>query len=90
MTVGSGGRGRLVVGFFKNIDATLNQLDSSDLDCMTGFDFDINIVAELYISPDVPGPVNGRKRLTIDYIHQPWSDIASQHRRDQADEYQVF
>ena len=59
MTAGSGGRGRLVVGFFKNIDATLNQLDSSDLNCMTGFDFDINIVAELYISPDVPDPVHG-------------------------------
>ena len=56
---GSGGRGRLVVGFFKNIDATLDELDSSYLNCMTGFDFDINIVAKLYISPGVPDPVHG-------------------------------
>ena len=44
-----GGRGRLkglVIGFFKNIDATLNELDASDLDCMTGFYFNIDIVAK--------------------------------------------
>ena len=42
---GSGGRELLVISFFKNIDATLNKLDSGDLDCMTGFYFDIDIIA---------------------------------------------
>ena len=84
---GSGGRERLVIGFFKNIDATLNKLDSGDLDCMTGFYFDIDIIAK---NISVPDPVQGYQRLTIDYIHQPWSDIAFRLHQDRADEYQVF
>ena len=36
----------LVISLFKNIDATLNQLNTGYLNCMTRFNFDINIVTE--------------------------------------------
>ena len=52
----------LVISLFKNIDATLDQLNTGYLNCMTRFNFDINIVTKKSIVSR-SGPVRGARTV---------------------------